>query len=57
MVRAIFTHTHTHTSGAAAFNITYMVTKFIQNGSNMSDLKQRSVNMAKVSADGGVVFT
>ena len=52
MVRANFTHTH----GAVAFSITYIVTKFIKNGSNMSYLKQRSVNRAKVSAIGGGVY-
>ena len=54
MVRANFTHTHT--SGTKVFNITYIVTKFIKYGSNMSYLKQRSVNKAKVSASGGVVY-
>ena len=47
---------HTHTSGAVAFNVTYIVIKFIKNSSNMSYLKQRSVNKAKVSANGGVVY-
>ena len=60
MVRANFTHshthTHTHTSGTVAFNITYIVTKCIKNGSNMSSLTQRSVNKAKALANDDVVY-